>query len=126
MAHLVRYRTRAGEIRHEEVRDLDAAIALVERLRNDGEGEDVRVFDEVALQFQTYVKVSVAAGDVAPAPSPAPASAPKAESAAPPPPAASTEPPPGAMPLTPVTVPAAPADVVDVADGEKRSLFHRG
>jgi hypothetical protein len=112
MGHLVQFRTPAGELRHEDASDLDAALALVERLRNEDRVEDVRVFVEVPLQFETFVKVSVA-GVATPEPAPEP------EAAAAPPPATVLEPPPGAMLLT---VPA-PSELAE-ADKPKRGLFH--
>lgn len=135
MAHLVRHRTPAGDTVTHEVGDLDEAVARVERLRNDDKAEDVRVFAEVPLQFETYVRVKVAE---APAPPPAadtpaasdpvvdddePAPAPPAEPAAPPPP------PPGVLTPVRVDVPSADADeLVDATPVESRRtmLFHRG
>lgn len=74
MSHLVRFRTTSGEFSTEEVADLDAAVARVEVLRNDERADDVRVFAEVPLHFETYVKVSLAT----PAPAPEPESEPVA------------------------------------------------
>lgn len=146
MAHLVRHRTPAGETVTAEVADLDAAVSLVERLHNDDHAEDVRVFAEVPLRFETYVRVSVAAdepaedvappqarsdaaasdgtGDVAPPMvDDAPAEpAPPAEAAVPVPP------PPGV--LAPVRVEAPSADAEGLVDASpadaRRGLFHRG
>ena len=110
MGHLVQYRTAAGEPASHDVDGLDEALALAARLRNDERAEDVRVFAEVPLRFETYVKVSVADADVPDAPEAdeAPETAGAAEVADVPTPeavaSASVEPPPGAMPLTPASV----------------------
>lgn len=95
MDHVVRYRTNSGDTKTEDVATLEAAVALVERLRNEGEAEDVRVYRQVPIEFKTYYKVVV--GDVA-APAPEPTAAA---------PSAPSTPPPGAMPLAP-NPPAAP------------------
>lgn len=60
MGHLVRYSSSEGEERHEDVADLDAAVARAERLRNEEGVSDVRVYREVPLEFKTYVRVAVA------------------------------------------------------------------
>jgi hypothetical protein len=139
MGHAVHYRTSSGETRFEEAESLDAALAKVERLRNEGGVSDVRVFREVPIAFKAYYKVTVAEGDEATAgdtPEPAPTSAPPTA------PAAVDTPPPGAMPLTPsgahATPPAAPAEAVATedadadaapaaeAEGKRASLFSRG
>lgn len=132
MAHLVRHRTASGETVSTEVADLEEAVALVERLRNDDRAEDVRVFAEVPLRFETYVKVSVAAAD-----HPASDSAPEApappqvdvpEAAAPDVPATPVPPPPGV--LAPVRVEAPSADAEELVEATpadpRRGLFHRG
>lgn len=144
MAHLVRFRTPDGEVVTEEVADLDAAVGRVEVLRNEGVVDDVRVWAEVPLRFETVVRVSVAgaeppapaptaptttpAPETTPAPATTPATAP-ARDEAPPAPAAPVEPPPGAM-LSPVRVEAPSADADDLVEapvGEgKRGLFNRG
>lgn len=136
MAHLVRHRTPAGDTVTTEVADLDEAVVLVERLRNEDLAEDVRVFVEVPLRFQTYVRVSVADGageegssSTAPEPvddEPAPAEvdAPSASDEAP---AAPVPPPPGVLAPVRVEAPSADAEaLVDAtqADG-RRGLFHR-
>lgn len=129
MAHLVRHRTPSGDMVTTEVADLPEAVALVERLRNDDKAEDVRVYGEVPLRFETYVKVSVA-GDAAPdtAPEPAEATTVEAEPEAAPAPAVPVPPPPGVLAPVRVEAPSATADeLVDAtpADGRK-GLFHRG
>lgn len=139
MAHAVHYRTAAGETKVEEVGTLDAAVSMVERLRNDEGVSDVRVYREIPIEFKAYYKVSVV--DEASSGNPS-VSAP-AETAAdttPPaqpqqqPQAAPQSPPPGAMPLgpstpsQPTTQPSAtPAGSNEDGDSSKRgSLFSRG
>lgn len=142
MAHLVRHRTPAGDTATHEVDDLDAAVARVERLRNDDHAEDVRVFAEVPLQFETYVRVTVVdapspTADTPPEPPVAdvesvdvgsvdvesvvdePASAP---------PAPPIPPPPGVLAPVRVDAPSANADeLVDATPVDARKgLFHRG
>ena len=124
MAHLVRHRTPSGDMVTSEVADLEEAVVLVERLRNDDKAEDVRVYAEVPLRFETYVKVSIAADESADAsadeePVPAPADT------APPAPVA---PPPGVLAPVRLEAPSADADeLVDAAQADARKgLFHRG
>jgi hypothetical protein len=118
MGHVVHYRTAAGEPRLEEAPSLDAALALVERLRNDHEAEDVRLFREIPLQVRTYYKVAVVDEDT---PTPA-------EDPTPAPVAAAVEPPPGAMTLSPpptvVSTPD-PAEPAQVESPRRPSLFTR-
>lgn len=129
MGHAVHYRTSSGETRFEEAESLDAALAKVERLRNEGGVSDVRVFREVPIAFKAYYKVTVAEGDES-----TPAEVPAAASAS------ADTPPPGAMPLTPSAAPApvptppAGADAGEdaapsptgEAEGKRASLFSRG
>lgn len=124
MAHLVRHRTPSGDMVTSEVADLEEAVALVERLRNDDKAEDVRVYAEVPLRFETYVRVSIAAdestepsADEEPVPAPA--------DTAPPAPVA---PPPGVLAPVRLEAPSADADeLVDAAQADARKgLFHRG
>lgn len=130
MAHLVRHRTPSGDMVTHEVDDLDAAVARVERLRNDDHAEDVRVFAEVPLQFETYVRVSVAETS-APVPPSEPADVapePAVDEAVPVPPAAPVPPPPGVLAPVRVDAPSASADeLVDATPVDARKgLFHRG
>ena len=128
MAHLVRHRTASGDHVTSEVADLDAAVALVERLHNDDRAEDVRVFAEVPLRVQTYVKVSVAAAtEAAPEAPVAEEPAAPAAPAAPEPPAAPMAPPPGVLAPARVEAPSADADaLVDAAPADgRKGLFHR-
>lgn len=124
MEHLVRYTTTAGETRYEEVGSLEAAVSLVERLRNEDDASDAQVFRPVPIEFKAYYKVVVAEGEPS--------------DAAPRSPAPIDEPPPGAMPLSPPKQPSVqvheePAVVEDGdpehlgEDGNRRSsLFSRG
>lgn len=133
MAHLVRHRTPAGDTVTTEVADLDEAVALVERLRNEDLAEDVRVFAEIPLRFQTYVRVSIAdgaaeEGSSSAAPEPAddePASATVDTPAAVP--AAPVPPPPGVLAPVRVEAPSADAEaLVDATPADaRRGLFHR-
>jgi hypothetical protein len=130
MAHLVRHRTDAGETVTTEVDDLDAAVAMVEHLRNDEAADDVRVYAEVPLRFETYVRVSVATE--APAADTAPSTDSEAGEAADEPPAPATPaapvpPPPGVLAPVRVEAPSADAEeLVDAAPADgRRGLFHR-
>ncbi|MCC5947939.1 MAG: hypothetical protein JJT89_05740 [Nitriliruptoraceae bacterium] len=60
MSHAVHYRDAAGDDHVEDVGSLDAALELVERLRNDDGAQDVRVFREVPIEVKTYYRVVVA------------------------------------------------------------------
>lgn len=126
MDHAVHYRTGDGETTFEEAASLEAAVAMVERLRNDEGVSDIRVYKQVPIEFKTYYKVSVVDGSAASAPA-----APSAPTATPAPEAAPSTPPPGAMPLgqtpaaSPATAtPAAPAEGED--ESKRGSLFSRG
>ncbi len=57
MAHAVHYQDAAGTARFELFDGLDAALETVERLRNDGQASDVRVFREVPIEVRTYYRV---------------------------------------------------------------------
>jgi hypothetical protein len=107
MSYAVHYRDASGESRLEDVTSLEAAIELVERLRNEDGASDVRAFREVPLEVRTYYKVVAVEEDGA----------------------ARKEPPPGAMPLAPlpsVTVhPDVDAGEVVGADARRSGLFNR-
>ena len=129
MGHAVHYRDENGE-KFEDVDSLDAALRLVEKLRNEREVTDVRVFRQVPIEFRTYFRAAVVDEDEgAPAASPAtPTARPTAvaNGDAPTPPPAVSDPPPGSMPLVP---PAAKASDEPSEEGEparKTSLFNRG
>ena len=130
MAHLVRHRTPSGDMVTTEVADLDEAVALVERLRNDDKAEDVRVYGEVPLRFETYVRVSVADEVVEPPRPPADDTAADAadDEPAEPTPAAPVPPPPGVLAPVRLEAPSADADeLVDASAADARKgLFHRG
>ncbi|MFP4634634.1 MAG: hypothetical protein ACLFRD_02130 [Nitriliruptoraceae bacterium] len=127
MGHAVHHRDASGQPQLTDVPSLEAALELVERLRNDG-AEDVRVFKEVPFEVRTYYRV-VALEDepasdagaaqvdepVAAAPDPAAGEEPlpveepadgsfaatSAEAVAPEPPPAPSEPPSGATVVAP-------------------------
>ena len=106
MEHVVRFRSGDGEERWEPAPSLEAAVARVERLHNDGAANDVRVFREVPLEVRTVVRVSVAVPtNQGPPADESARPAPPAEAVAPPEPpvVVHAEPvaPPGATPLTP-------------------------
>jgi hypothetical protein len=145
MGYAVCHRDETGTLKVEDVASLDAAVEVVERLRNEDGASDVRVFREVPIEIEvrTYYKVSIA-DDESPAPvavttdldavPPAPAPA-EPEVVDGPAPAASagpvlpTAPLPGAFSLasTPVPQPAVEVhELDDAADGSRRSLFSRG
>lgn len=60
MGYAVGHRDAAGVQRIEDVASLEAAVELVERLRNEQGPADVRVFREVPIEVRTYYKVVVA------------------------------------------------------------------
>lgn len=130
MDHAVHYRTSGGETTFEEAGSLEAAVAMVERLRNDEGVSDVRVYKQIPIEFKAYYKVSVVDGS-GPAAAPsaaAPAAAPAPDAT---PPAAPSTPPPGAMPLgqsQPISSPAPAAAASEAPEDETRrgSLFSRG
>lgn len=130
MAHLVRHRTPAGDTVTHEVDDLEAAVARVERLRNDDKAEDVRVFAEVPLQFETYVRVKVAEAPTSPPAATSPSdTVVEDDDPAPAPPVTPPPPPPGVLAPVRVDAPSADADeLVDATPVESRKgvLFHRG
>ena len=131
MAHLVRHRSPSGDMVTTEVADLTEAVALVERLRNDDKAEDVRVYGEVPLRFETYVKVSVA--DTAPVDGAVPPDGVVETPEAPEPvvdaaPSAPVPPPPGVLAPVRLEAPSADADELVEANGTdgRKGLFHRG
>jgi hypothetical protein len=132
MGHAVYHRTASGEAQLDDVSSLEAALELVERLRNEEGPTDVRLFKEIKVEVRTYYRVVAAdegeatqeTAEVVTEPATADAtevvdaegsSPTEVEAAAPPAPVPSTapaaapsEPPAGAMPLLspppPVTV----------------------
>lgn len=130
MIHLVRHRTSAGDEVIQEVTDLAAAIAVVERLHVEGEATDVRVFAEVPVRVETVVRVLVepATQDAPSVPEvevPAPSTATPAAVPATPP---VTGGPPSGV-LAPVVVEGPSADASELVDAvpvdPRRGLFHR-
>ena len=116
MGHVVHYRSSAGESRLEDVASMEAAVELIERLRNEDGVDDVRLFREVPLKVRTYYKVVVDEEDGAATPPQRPQ-------------AAASEPPPGAMNLAPPPAAAAAATPAPAEEPEEEprraSLFNR-
>lgn len=118
MDHVVHYRDVSGTPHLEDVPSMDAAVALIERLRNEDGAEDVRLFREVPLRVRTYYKVVVDEPEAAGAAEPAP----HVESPG-------DEPPPGAMNLAPPPAPASsavPGEDEAAEEPRRASLFNRG
>ncbi len=94
MDHAVQYRDATGEVQLTDVPSLDAALELVERLRNAQGVAEVRVLREVPIEIRTYYRVVAVDGDApaapaapaAPSEDAAPASAPVEVVAGPAPP----------------------------------------
>ncbi|MDX1657634.1 MAG: hypothetical protein R3343_02325 [Nitriliruptorales bacterium] len=128
MEHLVRYELESGETKYDTVQSLEAAINLVERLRNEAGTSNVEVFRHVPIEFKTYYKVVVADEELERTGSPQSTPTPSSEG----------DPPPGSMPLNPpaqpkVQVHDAPDDQSEAeqgnggdGDGKRSSLFSRG
>jgi hypothetical protein len=107
MGYAVHYLDASGEIRLEDVTSLEAAVELVERLRNEDGASDVRAFREIPLEVRTYYKVVALEGDG---------------------PVGRNDPPPGAMPLAPppVTVHAEATSTEEaLGDARRAGLFNR-
>lgn len=69
MGHVILARDPQGTPSIEEADTLESALEIVERLRNGGEVEDVRLLREIPLEVRTYYKVVVAdAADPEPSP----------------------------------------------------------
>ena len=84
MTHMVIFRTAEGKPDYHQADDLAAAIAFVERLRNEESVSDARIFhmEEVPISFRTYYRVEVSAAAAAAAsdgPIPAPTPVPEPE-----------------------------------------------
>lgn len=140
MGYAVFHRDEAGAPVVEDVSSVEAAVELVERLRNEHDRGDVRVFREVPLKVRTYYKVVVAdetdatVSSTPTAPNGAASDEPPAvarDKARPATAEPRRDPLPGAFPLAPATVDApaaAKAEVAteDVAEAPRRaSLFTR-
>jgi hypothetical protein len=63
MGYAVCHRDVTGTQQVEDVSSLEAAVELVERLRNEAGPADVRVFREVPIEVRTYYKVVLADED---------------------------------------------------------------
>jgi hypothetical protein len=127
MGYAVCHRDATGTLQVDDAASLDAAVAAVERLRNDDGPTDVRVFREVPIEVRTYYKVVIADEDGVASSAGSPASA--SEGSAP------LGELPGAFPLgspttsSPVTSPPASDDADQGSNGDhhRRSpLFGRG
>lgn len=149
MQHAVHYLTSGGEQKFDEAASLEAAVAMVEQLRNEQGATEVRVFRQVPIEFKAYYKVAVldeesgeqgggqlravpsaaAVPSAPPPPAPAPAPAPAAPAASEPPPGSMLSPATVAAPAAPAPAPGddapAPADDDDAAEGKRSSLFSR-
>lgn len=64
---MVIFRSADGKPGYHQAETLEEAVAFVERLRNEEQVTDARVFrmDEVPIEFQVYYRVAVAAAPVA-------------------------------------------------------------
>ena len=62
MQHMVIYRSSEGKPSYHQSDELDGAVKFVERLRNDEQISDARIFqmDEVAIAIKTYYRVELA------------------------------------------------------------------
>ncbi|QBI18897.1 hypothetical protein ER308_04610 [Egibacter rhizosphaerae] len=65
MEHLVTFQSAEGREGHHTAKSLDDALKFVERLHNNEEASNVRLFrmHEVPIEFKTYVKVEVGGGE---------------------------------------------------------------
>jgi hypothetical protein len=78
MPHMVMFRSNEGKPGYHQAEALEDAVRFVERLRNQENVTDARIFkmEEVPLEFRTYYKVEVGGSDDAAAPAPAAVPAP--------------------------------------------------
>lgn len=92
MSYMVSFRSTEGKPGYHPAENLEEAVRFVERLRNQEQIADARVWrmKEVPLEVKTYYKVEVASSPAEPAPAAAPARA--DDEAARPEPAAGGEP----------------------------------
>ena len=65
MAHMVVFRSSEGKPGYHQADALDEAIRFVERLRNQEQVTEARIFrlQEVPIEFKTYYRVEVTAED---------------------------------------------------------------
>lgn len=113
MPHMVIYRNADGSPAYHQTEALEDAVRFVEHLRNDQQINDSRLFrmEEVPIEFKTYYRVEVAAG----------------ESAAPEAPAAPAAPATPSIPAMAEGAPKAPETVDAAAGGSGRfGLFAKG
>ena len=70
MAHMVVFRSNEGTPGYHQAEALEDAVRFVERLRNHEHVTEARIFrlQEVPIEFKTYYRVEVAAGDESGAP----------------------------------------------------------
>ena len=115
MPHMVIYRNADGSPAYHQTEALEDAVRFVEHIRNEQGVNDSRLFrmEEVPIEFKTYYRVEVAAGEQGGA---QPAPAPAAEAAAP------------AAPSIPASLEGAPpSDAEAAASGSGRfGLFAKG
>ncbi len=78
MTYAVHHLDGQGTPQLEEFPSLEAGLARVEALRNDGDVSEVRVFKEIPIEVRTYYRVVAVEGDAAPEP-PLPVSPPEPE-----------------------------------------------
>lgn len=74
MSHMVIYRTPDGKAAFQQVDDLPAAVAFVEKIRNEAGVENGRIYrlEQVSYRFEPYYQVRIETGESATT-SPAPA-----------------------------------------------------
>jgi len=84
MPHMVIYRNADGSPAYHQTEALEDAVRFVEHIRNEQGVNDSRLFrmEELQIEFKTYYRVEVAAGEGGAQPAPESAAAPAA--AAPP------------------------------------------
>ena len=65
MPHMVVFRSTEGKPGYHQADALDDAVKFVERLRNQENITEARIFrmEEVPIEFRTYYRVEVAAGE---------------------------------------------------------------
>ena len=68
MAHMVVFRSNEGKPGYHQADALDEAIRFVERLRNQEQVTEARIFrlQEVPIEFKTYYRVEVTPGEDGP------------------------------------------------------------
>ena len=73
MPHMVIYRNADGSPAYHQTEALEDAVRFVEHIRNEQGVNDSRLFrmEELQIEFKTYYRVEVAAGEAGAAPAPA-------------------------------------------------------